>query len=107
MPGVMRKLKASSENELKLVVEIVVTCRKLAASRPAAAPTSDSSSASSRNAVRIAPRPKPSARSVPISAVRVATDAYIVMAAPMMAPSEKITDSVLPMIVMKRDRSRP
>jgi len=40
---------------------------------------------------------------VPISAVRVATEAYIVMAAPIIAPSEKITDSVRPSIRMKPD----
>ena len=46
--------------------------------------------------MRIAVREKPSARSVPISAVRDATLAYIVIMAPMMAPIEKMTEIVVP-----------
>ena len=40
----------------------------------------------SRKDRRMAPRPKPSARSVPISASRLATAAYIVLSAPNVAP---------------------
>jgi len=89
---------------VKLVVEMVIACRKLAAASPTAPPASASRIDSSRKAPSTARRRKPSARSVPISPVRVATAAYMVMAAPMMAPSEKITDSVLPTIEMKFDR---
>ena len=39
------------------------------------------------------PRLKPSARSVPISGVRLATEAYMVIMAPMIAPAEKMIDS--------------
>ena len=41
-------------------------------------------------------RRKPSARSVPISPMRFDTAAYMVIAAPMMAPIEKISDSAGP-----------
>ena len=41
-------------------------------------------------------REKPSARSVPISAVRLATLAYMVIIAPMIAPMEKMTEMVVP-----------
>ena len=52
------------------------------------------SSDSSRNAHRMLPRRNPSARSVPISGVRLATEAYMVIMAPMIAPAEKMIDSV-------------
>ena len=42
----------------------------------------------------MAPREKPSARSVPISLVREATLAYIVIIAPMIAPIEKMIEIV-------------
>ena len=38
---------------------------------------------------------------MPISAVRFATAAYIVIIAPIIAPIEKITDSVRPRMLMK------
>ena len=41
---------------------------------------------------------------MPISPVRVATAAYIVIVAPIIAPSEKITDNAMPSSVMKVDR---
>ena len=63
---------------------------------PITPPTRPSSSASPRNAVRIAAREKPSARRVPISAVRDATLAYIVIIAPMTAPIEKMMEIVVP-----------
>ena len=44
----------------------------------------------------MAARENPSARSVPISLVRDATLAYIVIIAPMMAPIEKMTEIVVP-----------
>ena len=48
-------------------------------------------------------RLKPSARSVPISATRFATDAYIVIIAPIIAAIEKIVDSVMPRMLMNVD----
>ena len=41
-------------------------------------------------------RRKPIARSVPISPVRLATLAYIVIMAPIIAPIEKIAESAMP-----------
>ncbi len=67
-----------------------------AATSPTTPPTSPSSSDSTRNAVRIDEREKPSARSVPISPVRDATLAYMVIIAPMIAPIEKIAEIVPP-----------
>src|SRR5439155_2132609 len=54
---------------------------------PATNPPAARSSDSLRKERRMAPRPKPSARSVPTSAVRAATAAYIVLRAPKTAPT--------------------
>ena len=43
---------------------------------------------------------------MPISPVRVATAAYIVIVAPIIAPSEKMIESDIPSSVMKFDRLR-
>ena len=51
----------------------------------------------------MAAREKPSARSVPISLVRDATLAYIVIIAPMIAPIEKMTEIVVPRYEMNFD----
>ena len=53
---------------------------------PMAKPSPAVSSDSTRNETRIEPREKPIARSVPISAVRAWTAAYIVFVAPKTAP---------------------
>ena len=94
--GVSVNENAISANVWKFIVEIWIACISDAAARPTMPPSSPSSSASTRNATRIAAREKPSARSVPISAVREATLAYIVIIAPMIAPIEKITEIVVP-----------
>ena len=52
-----------------------------------------------RKLTRMDLRWKPRARSVPISAVRLATAAYMVIMAPMIAPREKITVSETPRIL--------
>jgi len=78
-----------------------MNCMSEAAARPKTQPRPASSSASARNAARIARRRKPSARSAPISPVRPATAAYIVIIAPIIAPIEKITESVSPRMLMK------
>ena len=96
MRGVSVNANASSANVWKFIVEIEIACMNDAAARPTTPPMKPSSSASTRNAARIAAREKPSARSVPISAVRDATLAYIVIIAPMIAPIEKITEIVVP-----------
>jgi hypothetical protein len=56
---------------------------------PATPPMAPINNDSRRKAQRMLRRRKPSARSVPISAVRVATEAYMVIIAPMMAPVER------------------
>ena len=52
-------------------------------------------------AASTAPRRKPSARSVPISPMREATAANIVIIAPTTAPIEKITARLKPRMLMK------
>ena len=96
MAGVSVKPKAISANVWKFIVEIENACMNAAPTRPTRPPTRPSSSASPRNATRMDAREKPSARSVPISLVRDATLAYIVIIAPMIAPIEKITEIVVP-----------
>ena len=65
-----------------------------ASATPATSPARASSSDSARKERRIEPRPKPSARSVPISAVRLATAAYMVFSAPNVAPAPMMVASV-------------
>jgi len=67
-----------------------------AKNNPIPPPRNPSSSDSVRNASRMLRRRKPSARSVPISGVRLATAEYMVIIAPMMAPMEKTAVSVVP-----------
>jgi hypothetical protein len=74
---------------------------KEAASSPSSPPTSASSRLSSRKAHSTAWRRKPSARSVAISPVRLATAAYMVIMAPTMAPTLKMADSARPSTLMK------
>ena len=94
---------ASSENDCQFMVEIRTRVMSEASASPTAQPRAARQSASARKATRIAPRRNPRARSDPISAVRLATAAYIVIIAPIIAPTEKITDSVIPRMRMKFD----
>ena len=87
---------ASSAKDCQFIVEIVRNCMKEAKNSPMRPPTRPSIKASRRNVARMPLLRKPSARNVPISAVRLATDAYMVIIAPMVAPIEKMTDSVNP-----------
>src|SRR5450755_2624860 len=96
MPGVSTKRNASSAKVWKFMVEIEIACMNEAHTMPITPPMSPRSSDSPRNAVRMAARENPSARSVPISLVRLATLAYMVIIAPMMAPMEKMTEIVVP-----------
>ena len=100
MPGVSVKRKARLAKVWKLVVEKETNCMNDASSRPATPPTRPSSSASSKKAVSTLIRLKPSARSVPISPTRLATEAYMVIMAPIIAPMEKMMDSVSPRMLM-------
>ncbi len=95
-----RKRNAISEKVWKFTVETSTACISDAAPSPRMPPASASSSDSSRNAASTAPRRNPSARRVPISAVRLATAPNIVIIAPTIAPIEKIADSVVPRIPM-------
>ncbi len=60
---------------------------------PSAPPASASSIDSMRNAVRMLARENPSARSVPISRVRAATMAFMVLTAPNTAPIPITTET--------------
>ena len=80
-----------------------MACIRLARPRPIAPPTKDRAIASARKANKMACLAKPKARSVPISATRVATADCMVMVAPITAPIEKITVNVSPRILIKRD----
>ena len=100
MPGVRWKPNASWLNDCQFMVVMVKACRKEAKKRPITPPTRASRIDSIRNAARIERRRKPRARSVPISPVRFETDAYMVIIAPIIAPMEKITDSMMPSQLM-------
>ena len=103
---VRMKPNASCENDWKFIVEIVIVCRKAAHTRPANPPTRPSNSDSVRNATSIDGCLKPSARKVPISAVRIATEEYMVIAAPIIAPTEKMTERKIPRNEMNVDKAR-
>ena len=103
MRGVSVNENASSENVCQFMVDTDTSCMAEAASNPASPPHNDSSNDSIRNATRMLPRRKPIARKVPISAVRLATAAYMVIIAPMIAPIEKMIDNVMPRMLMKPD----
>ncbi len=74
-----------------MVVETVTNWRSEARRIPIPPPIEASRSDSKRKAPRMLRRGKPRARIVPISVVRLATEAYIVIIAPIIAPRLKIT----------------
>ena len=82
---------ASSENELKLSVDIEMNCSKEASAIPISPPRRAIDNDSVKNAIKILLLLKPSARNVPTSTVLFATEAYIVIIAPIVAPKLKIT----------------
>ena len=98
--GVRWKPKASWLKDCQFMVVMVKACRNEASTNPITPPTMASRIDSMRKAARMLERRKPSARSVPISPVRLATAAYIVIMAPIIAPIEKITESVMPRMLM-------
>jgi len=95
-PGVMVKVKAISENVCQFMVETVKACMKDASTSPMTPPMRLNSNASRRKAPRILARRNPMARKVPISAVRLATEAYMVIIAPMIAPMENMVLRIVP-----------
>jgi hypothetical protein len=92
------KRKASSEKVWKFTVEIVINCIKEAKRSPDNPPKKPRRRDSKRKAERISLLRKPRARSVPISAIRLATAEYMVIIAPMIAPREKMIVREVPKI---------
>jgi hypothetical protein len=96
--GDREKEKASSANEAKFRVEMVKNRRQEANKSPRTPPNTEISKDSTRKATRMLRRRNPRARNVPISIVRFATEAYIVIIAPMMDPVLKIAVMIRPTI---------
>ena len=90
------KLNANSEKDCQFMVEMVKNCMKDAIVKPMMPPAAPSINASTRNAERMFMRRKPNARKVPISVARLATEAYMVIIAPIIAPAEKMIDNIIP-----------
>jgi len=99
--GERLKLNANSENDWKFNVDILMNCKNEARNIPMIPPDIAITSDSIKNTVRMLLRLNPSARSVPISTVRFATAAYIVIVAPIIAPKLKIIVITIPIILMK------
>ena len=78
---VMEKLNDNSVNDPKFNVEILKNCNREASPIPNTPPNNDVTIDSVKNAIKIDVRPKPNALNVPISVVRFATAAYIVIIA--------------------------
>src|SRR3972149_2510177 len=92
----MLKLKAISEKVSQLVVETCTSPKKLAAIRPKIPPASEIITDASKNVRKMLKRLKPKERRVPISLVRLATAAYIVIIAPTIAPKLKTMLNTVP-----------
>ncbi len=91
------KLKASSEKVCQFMVEMVMSCMKEAQKNPEHTPRPARGAAiPGGRRPGCSPCRKPRARSVPISVVRLATAAYMVIMAPIIAPREKMTVRVRP-----------
>ena len=100
IPNDIRKGKATSEKVSKLVVENSEKFKILARATPKSPPVIEIISDSVKNAKSIARRGNPKARRVPISRVRLDTEAYIVIIAPKIAPAPNMIDMVVPNIVI-------
>ena len=94
--GVSVNVNASSAKVCQFIVEMVKNCMKDAKKTPMPPPTNARKIDSIRNVAMMLERRNPSARMVPISPTRFATAAYMVIIAPIVAPSEKITLKVSP-----------
>ena len=93
-----RKRKVSSENVVQFIVETVSLFMNEAAARPITAPSRLKNIASDRKAIRMNVRRNPSALRVPISDVRAATAAYMVIIDPVIAPTLKMSVRLIPRI---------
>ena len=91
---------ASSENDVKFIVEIEKNCRNDARTNPITPPIIDIAKDSVRNEPKMLLLLKPNALNVPISTVRFATAEYIVIIAPIVAPKLNITVINIPKILM-------
>lgn len=89
MPGVSRKVSASSENVPQLIVEIAIHWRSEPHATPAKPPGRPRKSDSGRNVVTIVRVPKPTARRTPIPLTRFQA-----------AAKTKLTDAVPPAVGM-------
>src|SRR5437588_824919 len=99
-PGDSANPKPISEKLPKLRVETRAKDKSDASPTPAAPPAIASSTDSTRNAVSTLRRWNPRARSVPTSTTRLATAAYIVIIAPIIAPTLKMVVTTRPRILM-------
>ena len=93
--GVTANLKATWVNPLPSVLTEYPLKNTYASSAPSTPPEMASASASAITEAITGQAPKPSARSVPISAVRADTAEYIVLSAPNVAPTA-ITSATKP-----------
>src|SRR5256886_6731503 len=99
-PGDSANPKPISEKLPKLRVETRAKDSSEASPTPAAPPAVASSTDSTRNAVSTLRRWNPKARRVPTSTTRLATAAYIVIIAPIIAPTLKMVVTTRPRILM-------
>lgn len=95
---VIEKLNDNSVNDPKFNVDIEKNCSIEANPIPIIPPSKAVIIDSIKNAVKIELLPNPNALSVPISVVRFATAAYIVIMAPIIAPTLKIMVMEMPNI---------
>ena len=86
-------LKVEAANPIPPIAQEMPSPSAQATSAPIANANPAVITDSARNAVRIEPREKPSARNVPISEVRACTAAYMVLVAPNIAPMPASTAS--------------
>ena len=97
--------KESSENELKFSVEIEKNCKNEAKNKPKKAPIIAMIIDSNKKEDNILLLANPSERRVPISTVLFATAAYIVIAAPIVAPKLNIIVIKVPSMEINCERN--
>src|SRR5262245_40587130 len=103
--GVMRKLKSTSLNVVKLAVPVEIPCKGSARMHPTSPPRSASNVASSMNDDKMLQRENPSARSVPTSLVRDRTVAYIMFIAAKQDPTPITTAIKVPSALMPTEET--
>ena len=103
--GFSENENANSAKEFQFNVEMEKNCKNDAKKIPIAPPIDAISNDSNKNAVRMLLRLKPKERSVPISTVLLATAAYMVIIAPIVAPKLKMTVIKIPSTLIKPARN--